>query len=72
MAETWLTTREAATLWRVHQRTIVRWIQQGSIEGARLGRSYRVLAAAAPSPEVNHGEVQGQETRRERVDGEAG
>ena len=69
MAEKWLTPREAARLWRVHPRTIVRWIKDERIEGCQFGaRSYRVYAS---DEEVSdHGEVQGQEKGRERVVGE--
>jgi excisionase family DNA binding protein len=39
----WATVQEAATLWSVHPRTIVRWIRLGVIDGVKMGpRVYRV------------------------------
>ena len=44
MSERWLTTKEAAKMWRVHPRTIRRWLAAKRIEGCKFGpKCLRVL-----------------------------
>jgi excisionase family DNA binding protein len=44
MAERWLTTKEAAAMWRVSPRTIRRWVNAQRIEGCKFGpKCIRVL-----------------------------
>lgn len=46
MPDVWVTTAEAAKVWRVDPRTVVRWINDGLIIGCKLGpRTYRVLVS---------------------------
>jgi excisionase family DNA binding protein len=37
-AEIWLTTQEAARYLRVHPETVRRWVREGALPAAKLGR----------------------------------
>ena len=74
VASTWLKPAEAALLWNVHPRTVLRWVDQGFIVGIKKGPPFPTMIRIDDGPgiEVIDGQVQGQEGQgRERLDGEA-
>ena len=41
-AHAYMTTAEVATLWRVTERTVVNWINDGLLPAKRAGRHWRI------------------------------
>ena len=58
MGEKWLTTKEAAALWKVTPWTIREWIHKGTVTGVKFGhRTLRVLVVTDEErPEERKGE----------------
>lgn len=59
MDETYLTLREAAELLKVHENTIRNWLKAGELPGKKIGRLWRISAAAVESL------IAGTQTERE-------
>lgn len=66
MGEQWLTAKEAAALWKVHPRTIGRWVRAGVIVGVNLNKQAIRVLVTTDEQETSDG-MQGQEAAEVKV-----
>lgn len=64
MAEKWIRVREAAKLWDVDRRTIQRWVNEGRIQGMKMGpHTMRILVETDEEAKADGVQGQAEEVR---------